>query len=360
MNGIRWSSLWYLAFLAYLAVQPLLTPGVLAWGVAAGSAALFTAFWLWTQVRPAPRWSTLAVTLLGVAVTPVNAGGTVFLVYAAAFAGTMLPRPVALRWCAGLSVLVAVSALISPAPGAYVLFGVVPPLVSVWIVGLACAEERQRERENAAEQARVEHLSALAERERIARDLHDLLGHTLTGIVVRAQLAQRLPAPEGPAEMAAVEELARTALAEVRAAVTGWRRVSLDDEVALAGDALAAAGVQLTVTREPGLDLTPPAEHALALALREAVTNVVRHARATRCTVALCAVDGRVRLEVADDGVGSGPADGAEGNGLAGMRERIAVLGGEVRRDPDPRRRRATGTTVRVTVPAAVAAPSAG
>ena len=348
MNRIRWSALWYLAFLVYLVVQPLFAPSALGWAVAAGSAALFTAFWLRTQVRPAPRWSALAVTLLGVAVVPVNAGGTVFFVYAAAFAGTMLPRAAAVRWCAGLSVLVAASALVMSIPTLYILFSVLPPLVSVWIVGLACAEERQREREHAAEQARVEHLSTLAERERIARDLHDLLGHSLTGIVVRAQLAQRLPAAEGAAEMAAVEELARTALTEVRAAVSGWRRVSLDDEVVVARDALAAAGVELTVARDPGLDLTPSAEHALALALREAVTNIVRHARATRCTVALRSADGRVRLEVADDGVGGG----SDGNGLAGMRERIAVLGGEVVR------RTTAGTTVQVTVPAAVAAPS--
>ena len=328
MTRIRWSSLWYLAFLAYLFVQPLFAPGVVAWVVAVGSAALFAGFWLWTHVHPAPPWSTLAVTLLGVAVTPVNAGGTVFFVYAAAFAGTVLPRPVAVRWWAGHSVLVAASALLSEVPGDYLLFSVVPPLVSVWIVGLACAEEREREREAAAEQARVEHLSTLAERERIARDLHDLLGHTLTGIVVRAQLAQRLPAPEAPAEMAAVEELARTALAEVRAAVTGWRRVSLDDEVTVAGDALAAAGVELTVTREPGLELTPPAEHALALALREAVTNVVRHAGATHVQVAAREHDHRFELRVTDDGRG-GAVVGA-GSGLAGLALRLEALDGSL------------------------------
>jgi two-component system, NarL family, sensor histidine kinase DesK len=349
VNRIRWSSLWYLAFLVYLGVQPLFAPSAVAWAVAVGSAAVFTAFWLRAQVRPTPPWSALAVTLLGVAVTPINAGGTVFFVYAAGFAGRMKPRPVAVRWCAGLSVLVVASALIFPAPVPNVLLGVLPPLVSVWIVGLSCAEERLREQGKAAEQARVEHLSTLAERERIARDLHDLLGHTLTGIVVRAQLAQRLPGPDAVAEMAAVEDLARTALSEVRATVTDWRRASLDDEVAVAAEVLAAAGVELTVTRQPGLDLTPPAEHALALALREAVTNVVRHARATRCAVVLGTADGRVRLEVADDGVGGG----AEGNGLTGMRERVAVLGGEVRRAST------AGTTVRVTVPASVAAPSA-
>jgi two-component system, NarL family, sensor histidine kinase DesK len=352
-SSLRWSSLWYLVFLGYLAVPPLFDPSVAAWAVAVASGTVFAAFWLRAQVRPAPPWSALAVTLLGVAVVPVNGGGTVFFVYAAAFAGSMMPRPVALRWFVGLSVLVAASALISPAPDPYLLFTVLPPLVSVWIAGLACAEERQRGRESAAEQARVEHLSTLAERERIARDLHDLLGHTLTGIVVRAQLAQRLPAPDALAEMAAVEDLARTALTEVRAAVTGWRRVSLDDELAAAVDALAAAGVEPTVTRQPGLDLTPPAEHALALALREAVTNVVRHARATRCAVVLGSADGRVRLEVTDDGVGSGSSEDTEGNGLAGMRERIAVLGGEVRRTSS------AGTSVRVTVPASVAAPSA-
>ncbi|MCX6463466.1 MAG: histidine kinase [Pseudonocardiales bacterium] len=351
MTRIRGASLWYLGFLAYLVLQPLFDPdaGVLLWTVTGASIVLFVAFWTVTQLRPAPpgHWSPALVALLGVLVVPVNGGATVFFVYAAAYAGTQLPRPVALRWLVALSLLVGAAGLISPVPQPYLLLSTLPPLVSVWIVGLACADERRRERESAAEQARVEHLSTLAERERIARDLHDLLGQTLTGIVVRAQLAQRLPAGDAAAEMAVVETMARDALTEVRATVSGWRQVSLDDELVVARDALAAAGVALEAVRDDDLVLTPSAESALALALREAVTNVVRHAGATRCVVTLARAGGEVRLEVADDGSGGG---GADGNGLSGMRERITALGGTVRRIAQD------GTALVVALPERVAA----
>jgi len=197
--------------------------------------------------------------------------------------------------------------------------------------------------------ARVEHLTRVAERERITRDLHDLLGQTLTGIVVRSQLAQRLTtidADRSVAEMGEVERIARDALAEVRATVAGWRHVDLDDELAAAAGTLAAADVTLQVHRDPDIDLSPSVAAALGLALREAVTNVVRHAHASRCVVELRRAGDRVVLDVSDDGVGG---DAPEGNGLTGMRERIATIGGELSR------RTSRGTALRVEVPVAVA-----
>lgn len=164
----------------------------------------------------------------------------------------------------------------------------------------------------------------------------------------RGQLAQRLARVDAEArlaEMDEVERIARQALAEVRATVSGWRQVDLGDEVTVARDALAAAGVTLTVARDPGIALSPSAETALGLALREAVTNVVRHAGARTCTVALRRTDRRIVLEVTDDGVGG---DALDGNGLTGMRERIAALGGEVQR------RTRDGSALTVAVPAVV------
>ncbi len=351
----RWraASLWYLLFLGYLFFAPVFDPaaGVLHWAVTIGSVVAFVAFFAYTQVRPAPaaHRSPALVTALGLIVLPFNGGATVYFVYAAAFAGSLLPRRVATRWMVALTLLVAASALVSAAPPPFLLLSVLPPLVTVWIVGLAAVEDADQLREAAGlrvENARIEHVATLTERERIARDLHDLLGQTLTGIVVRSQLAQRLGGAEGTAEMAAVEGMARDALAEVRATVTGWRQLALDDELVVARDALAAAGVELVVTRDPDvLPLAPSAENALALALREGVTNVVRHARARRCAVALRAVDGRVVLEVADDGVGGGAPDG---NGLTGMRERIAALGGAVAR------RAQDGTALVIALPTAI------
>lgn len=351
----RWKvgTLWYLLFLAYLYLQPAFDPtaGALQWAVAVGSTVLFLAFTARNTVRPPlpGHWSPALVTALGVLVVPINGGGTVFFVYAAAYAGSLLLRRSATVWLGALTALVSAAAFVSTAPPPYLLLSIAPPLASVWIVGLACMEEADQLRTQAAlrvENARIEHLATLSERERISRDLHDLLGQTLTGIVVRAQLAQRLPSAEATTEMAVVEGMARDALAEVRATVSGWRQVSVDDELTVARDALAAAGVELVVTRDADLVLTPSAESALALALREAVTNVVRHARARRCTVSLRTVDGRVVLEVTDNGVGGGAVDG---NGLTGMRERIAALGGSVQRLARD------GTALVVALPAVVA-----
>jgi two-component system sensor histidine kinase DesK len=352
----RWrvASLWPLLFLGYLYLQPALDPGtgVLEWGVAVGATVLFLAFTVRNLLRPRlpGHWAPALVAALGVLVIPINSGATVFFVYSAAMAGSLLSRRAATAWLGGLTALFGYAALVATAPAPYLLLSIAPTLVTVWIVGLMYMAEADQQREAAGlrvENARVEHLATLTERERISRDLHDVLGQTLTGIVVRAQLAQRLGGDEGVAEMAVVEAMARDALAEVRSTVSGWRQLALDDELVVARDALAAAGVELVVARDTGLVLAPSAENALALALREAVTNVVRHAHARRCTVAVRAVDGRVELEVADDGVGGGSA--REGNGLTGIRERIAALGGSVQR---PAR---DGTALVVALPTMVA-----
>jgi two-component system sensor histidine kinase DesK len=348
----RGASQWHLLFLGYLFLQPAFDPdaGAGHWAVAVASTVLFLAFTVRNGLRPPlpGHWAPALVAALGALVVLVNSGGTVFFVYAAALAGSLLTRRAATAWLGGLTALVGYAALVSTAPPPYLLLSIAPPLATLWIVGLACMDEADRQRESAAlrvENARVEHLATLTERERISRDLHDVLGQTLTGIVVRAQLAQRLGGDEGVSEMAVVETMARDALAEVRSTVSGWRQLALDDELVVARDALAAAGVELVVAREADLVLAPSAENALALALREAVTNVVRHAHARRCTVALRSVEGRVELEVADDGVGGGTH---EGTGLTGLRERIAALGGSVQRLAKD------GTALVVALPAAV------
>jgi two-component system sensor histidine kinase DesK len=311
---------------------------------------VYVAFYLAVDLRPSPLrdhadWITVLVAVL---VMPVNAGGAVLLVYAAGLAGAFRPRRVALRWMAGLTALLVVFTAISAIPLPWRLWAFGPYVVLVWLVGLMSMEGTAEGRAAAIRNAQVEHLATVAERERISRDLHDLLGQTLTGIVVRAQLAQRLAEADPPAsrvEMAAVEQAARDALTEVRATVSGWRQVDVATELAAAREALCAAGVERVVQRDPDLVLTPSAETAIGLALREGVTNVVRHAHATRCTVGLRTEDDRVALEIADDGVGGGRA----GNGLLGMSERIAALGGQVRRSGQH------GTSLRVTVPRAVA-----
>ncbi|MCO1655832.1 sensor histidine kinase [Pseudonocardia humida] len=326
------------------------TPQPVVFVIGALAMAVYVPFYLAVDLRPGPlreygEWLTTGLALL---VTPFNPGGAILLVYAGGIAGNHRSRRVAMRWLVALTALVAAFFALSPIPLPWRFWAFGPSAVLIWVIGLICIEANAEGRATSIRNAQVEHLATVAERERISRDLHDLLGHTLTGIVVRSQLAQRLVAADpdaGVAEMAAVEKAAREALTEVRATVSGWRQVDFGAELEAAREALTAAGVELASTRDPDLVLTPSAESALGLALREAVTNVVRHAGATRCVVSLRGEGGEVSLEVTDDGVGGG----RDGNGLTGMRERIAALGGEVRRSLHG------GTALLVTLPRSVA-----
>ncbi len=182
--------------------------------------------------------------------------------------------------------------------------------------------------------ARVAELAANEERLRLARDLHDLLGHSLSLITLKSELAGRmLPGhPEKAAQQVAdIEQVSRQALVDVREAVTGYRRPRLAAELAGAQVALTAAGVVADLPAEPDLTGVPEeSESALAWSLREAVTNVVRHSGARRCTVELLrrqTLDGpRLELSVEDDG--SGGSGTGPGNGLTGLTERLEKAGG--------------------------------
>lgn len=173
----------------------------------------------------------------------------------------------------------------------------------------------------------IEQLAKMAERERIARDLHDVLGHTLSVVVLKSELAGRLMASDpkrAGVEIADVEQIARKALTEVREAIGGYRSEGLAAEIKRAHSTLDAAGVTLVCEQKPP-ELKPTEETVMSLVLREAVTNVVRHAQASRCVMRFVTQNGKTRLVVEDDGRG-GVRE--EGNGLRGMRERIEALGG--------------------------------
>ncbi len=173
----------------------------------------------------------------------------------------------------------------------------------------------------------IEQLAKLAERERIARDLHDVLGHTLSVIVLKSELAGRLFSRDpqrAAAEIADVEMISRKALGEVREAIRGYRAEGLAAEIKRAHSTLDAAGVTLVCEEKPP-ELTPATESVISLVVREAVTNIVRHAQASRCSIAFSAQNGHTSLVVEDDGRGGVRA---EGNGIRGMRERVEALGG--------------------------------
>ncbi|MGK5681536.1 sensor histidine kinase [Actinoplanes sp. URMC 104] len=222
-------------------------------------------------------------------------------------------------------------------------YGLAVLLGSLATYGFRMAGERQG-RLTAAQRELADRAVA-DERARIAADLHDILGHSLTVVTVKAELAQRLldvDLERARKELADLESLARDALADVRTTALGVRGISLPGEIATAREALAAANVEADL---PGAaDEVPTRNRELfAWTIREAVTNVVRHSRAAHVRVLLAPGS----VEILDDGVGA-TGRGEPGQGLAGLRRRAEALGGRLvagARDDEP------GFRVRVEVP---------
>jgi len=181
-------------------------------------------------------------------------------------------------------------------------------------------------------------LAVAEERLRFGRDLHDLLGHSLSVIVLKSELAGRLLAAQpakAAAEMADVERSARQALREVRAAVAGYRQLTLQAELAAARELLAAAGITALIVDDVG-SLPAPLDALLAWAVREGITNVIRHSRAVGCEISLQRALDSVRLEIRDDGRGAVADAAARGSGLAGLAERAAAAGGTLAAGSNP------------------------
>ncbi|MBE1160628.1 sensor histidine kinase [Dyella acidiphila] len=195
-------------------------------------------------------------------------------------------------------------------------------------------------------QDEVRRLAATAERERIGRDLHDLLGHTLSLITLKLELSRKLFDRDPTAarrELEEAENVARHALGEVRAAVTGIRATDLAAELASAHLLLESSAVHLDYGQLPP-SLPVEVERGLALVIREAVTNIHRHAGATEASVRFDLTTEKLQMQICDNGRGG---QSAEGNGINGMRERVSALGGTLSIDSPPKR----GTRLQVCVP---------
>lgn len=276
-----------------------------------------------------------ALLLLALATVPVIGVEAVGLTpYLGIFSALQVPAPW-WRWTTAATALLPLFSLLGSAGFPLFFFLLVWPII---ILGVAIRVFDERERRARAAQAE---LALVAERERVARDVHDVLGHSLTALSVKAELAARLldiDPERARAELASIQETARQALAEVRATVGGLRAGNLAAELAAAPLVLSDAGVRTTV--DGAIAETDPRHRTLlAWVLREAVTNVVRHADAGHVTIQLAPTG----LVVTDDGRG---IEGPEGNGLRGMRERVTEAGGTLQlTDPSP------GTRLEVRLP---------
>jgi two-component system, NarL family, sensor histidine kinase DesK len=188
-------------------------------------------------------------------------------------------------------------------------------------------------RQLAQSRQEVERVAKIAERERIARDLHDLLGHTLSVIVLKSELASKL-AERDPAratkEIREIERIARESLQEVRSAVRGYRSTGLEGELASVALACEAAQIKCETYIAP-LELEWAAEQTFSFVLREAVTNAIRHAKARTLWISLERAGDWARLSIWDDGSGRITV----GNGVRGMRERLESVGGRLEINAD-------------------------
>jgi two-component system, NarL family, sensor histidine kinase DesK len=349
-----WSPFVWLIFLGFFFFHPIFDHvGWKEWlwtagGVVAFLVFFFTVFW---SCPPRQLLAVGGIAALGMAFAPFNHGASIFFIYTAALIpfATGTSR-MALRLLVVLWGGIALEAwLLHAGPD----FWLTSYVVSI-PVGLSNVFFAQKNRDNAKlrmAHEEIQHLATVAERERIARDLHDVLGHTLSLIALKSELAGKL-IERDPAracqEIQEVEHAAREALTEVRAAIAGYRSKGLPEEFTQAQATLETAGVKVNC-HAPAVSLQPAQESVLALVLREAVTNVVRHARARNCRLHLEQVNGTCRLQIEDDGRGGFQV---EGNGLRGMRERLEAFGGTLERDTRQ------GTRLLITLPVASGAGS--
>ena len=344
---LGWTPYAWLIYLTAFWVQPFFKHASVAeWAATAAATAVFLYLYFrayWEEGNAGILASAIGIALLGVLFSTVNEGANVFFVYAAAFLGHLAPVR---RSVISLGALICVVAALSSALRLPLWFWL-PAIVFSILIGGINLHFREVSRANAKlrmAQEEVERLAKTAERERIARDLHDLLGHTLSLITLKSELAGKLierdPERAGR-EIREVERISREALREVRTAVAGYRSAGVAAELEQARLALGAADVKLEYFAAP-VALPPAQETVLALALREAVTNVIRHAAARTCHVVLEQTADEVRLEVRDDGRGG---SAPEGIGLASMRERVEALGGRLER------RAGTGTSLLIVLP---------
>ncbi|HVG24966.1 MAG TPA: sensor histidine kinase [Thermoanaerobaculia bacterium] len=348
-RDLGWTPYAWTVYIVPFALTPLYTPryanagGWLMFGIAT---VVFLAIYLrswWARGRELYLLAAATV-LLGLVFWPIAFGAGAFFIYAAGMLGHLEPPRRAFLVVGIIAATVVVQAIVIQRAW----YNAIWPFFFTILVGALNVHFAQVSRSNARLRLandEIAHLAKVAERERIARDLHDVLGHTLSLVILKAELATKL-ADRDPArareEIRDVERIAREALTEVRAAVTGYRAGGLQSEIQHARSALATAGVALECEVHASTPMPPSHEAVLCMALREAVTNIVRHAGAQKARLTTRIGANACTMTISDDGRGGNTPFGS---GLTGMRERVEALGGALTRDGRH------GTTLHVTLP---------
>lgn len=272
--------------------------------------------------------------LLCYALMPLNYGANTYLIYGVITAAYVFKARNALIFLGIALLLMGLQAYWLKFP---VIFYAATTIMSSMLV-FYTLYSRNVERSNQSlklSQQEVQRLAQSAERERIGRDLHDVLGHTLSLIVMKSELASRLYERDPEAaitQIREVESVARDALGQIRTAVAGIRLAGLEAELANARLSLLSADIQLHYQLAP-VELSSEVETVLALAVREAVTNIIRHSNANKVEIELIKIRNNLQLQISDNGKNTLVTPG---HGLSGMRERLELLGGRLEIDTGP------------------------
>lgn len=327
-NKLSWVYLINLIFY----VMPLFIGHFALWQYISMAAALLLFlvcyFWAYRSRRSDMHWPIAGIVLVATLITPVNPGSVSMFAYAGFFIGFAYTLP---RYLLLMSLLIALLVLLELMLtihwDLFLVMGA-PIVLAVSLLGRA---EQAKLRHRLAElqsEDEIKQLATMVERERIARDLHDILGHTLSSVILKADLAEKLLARQhtdaAQQQLTELSQIARDALSQVRQSVSGYKHQGLSAEVSKLLCRLRDAGFQVVLNGEiPKLDARR--ETALILALTELVTNVIRHSKGDSCNLSFLQHGNEFTICLSDNGQTNAIK---EGNGICGLRERLAAIGG--------------------------------
>ncbi|NQY63168.1 MAG: sensor histidine kinase [Alteromonadaceae bacterium] len=277
-----------------------------------------------------------AICLIGVGLSEITFGGNIFFVYAAAFSGEFYHKRKAFLSLILVLVFTALYAVITD-KSSYFWLPAIFMSITLGLLNIHNSEVLKKNKALKQSQQETQHLAKIAERERISRDLHDLLGHSLSVITLKSELASKMidkgiSLEKIKTEIKAVEELSRKTLAQVRDAVKGYNVATIKGEILQVKVATQAADIELIASIEVE-SLPIKVESELALIIREAITNVIRHAETKKVWIVLKQVTTQLTLTISDQGQ---ITMRKEQSGMQNMRTRIDQLGGKMEVENDP------------------------
>jgi two-component system, NarL family, sensor histidine kinase DesK len=290
----------------------------------------------WVDAR-SKFWHIIGIIVLGVVAATITPSACTLFIYAAAICHTLKTSKQAYQVLAGIVLTIALISWLFN----YEVYFYLPAAVFSLLTGITTIYQHalnEKKQELILSQKETQRLAKVAERERIARDLHDLIGHTFSVITLKADLAGRIvdkDIDKAKQEIKQIEVISRDALSQVREVVSGYRSSDLLSELANAKNVFASLNIhfdyQLVDIKEEALDSDMTTNKELAIVLRELVTNIIKHAKASHVQVTLARQAQGITLRVQDDGQGMEQGNQERvGFGLTGIQERIAKLHGSV------------------------------